>query len=127
MRDIPVILDGYKLTVVEPPTVKTRTDERGREVPVLDREGVTQFVVSVFAKQRAKPGQRAPKGEEIKVTLATDPGPGFGEDTQVALVGATISPYQMENRGQVTSGLAFKAQNLAPAVPAPVPAPRPEK
>jgi hypothetical protein len=34
-------------------------------------------------KQRVAAGERAPKGEEIKVTLATDPGPGFDEDTRV--------------------------------------------
>ena len=120
MRDLPVLLSGYKLTVVDPPAPKTRDDGSGRQVVVTDRDGVTQFVVSVFAKQRVGPGERAPKGEEIKVTLATDPGEGFGEDTRVELVDARINAYQMETAdGRVMSGIAFKAVGLKPAVPAP--------
>ena len=60
MRDIPVVLTGYKLTVVEPPAPKTRDDGTGNPVVVTDRDGVTQFVVSLFAKLRVQPGQRAP-------------------------------------------------------------------
>ena len=80
MRDIPVNLGGYKLTVVEPPAPKMREDAKGEQVLVTDRDGATQFTVSLFAKLRVKAGERAPKGEEIKVTLSTDPGPDFGED-----------------------------------------------
>ena len=87
MRDIPVVLSGYKLTVVEPPAPKTRTDDNGAQVPVTDRHGVTQFVVSVFAKLRVGPGERAPKGEEIKVTLLTDP----------ASIDAFAADYQRKN------------------------------
>ena len=62
MRDIPVMLNGYKLTVVEPPAPKTRDDGQGGQVVVTDRQGVTQFVVSLFAKLRVEGGARAPKG-----------------------------------------------------------------
>lgn len=126
MRDIPVVLEGYKLMVVEAPAPKMREDERGNEVPVLDRDGVRQFVVSLFVRQRAVAGQRAAKGEEIRVTLETDPGQGFGEDTVVSLVDPRVTPYQMETNGRVNAGLAFKARGLAPAAagrPAPAPAP----
>jgi hypothetical protein len=124
MRDIPVNLGGYKLTVVEPPAVKTR-EENGRVVPVTDRDGVTQFVVGLFAKLRVGPGERAPKGEEIKVTLATDPGEGFAEDVKVELVEACLNPYQIDNgAGRVSAGIAFKAKGLKPLH---VPAPRGEK
>jgi hypothetical protein len=120
MRDIPVMLDGYKLTVVEPPAPKTRDDGTGRWVTVTNRDGVTQFVVSLFAKLLVQPGQRAPKGEEIKVTLETDPGDGFGEDSRVALVGARISAYQIDTPdGRSISGISFKAMGLAPAGAAP--------
>src|SRR6187200_2911692 len=116
MRDIPVMLSGYKLTVVEPPAPKLREDGRGGWVPVTDRQGVTQFVVSLFAKLRVGPGERAPKGEEIKVTLATDPGPGFDEDTRVELVDPRINSYQIDSPdGRSISGLAFKALGLKPA------------
>src|SRR3954465_1883536 len=76
MRDLPVLLSGYRCTVVDPPCPKTRDDGAGGQLVVTDRNGVTQFVVSLFVKQRATAGERAPKGEEIKGTLATDPGPG---------------------------------------------------
>jgi hypothetical protein len=115
MRDIPVMLNGYKLTVVDPPAPKTRTDEHGAVVPVVDRQGVTQFVVSVFAKLRVGPGERAPKGEEIKVTLLSDPGEGFGEDVRVELIDPRINAYQIESdNGRVNSGISFKALGLKP-------------
>ncbi len=123
MRDLPVMLNGYKLTVVEPPAPKMREDGNGALVPVTNRDGVTQFVVSVFAKLRVGAGERAPKGEEIKVTLETDPGEGFEEDARVELVAPRINAYQIEQgQGRVLSGLAFKALGLTP-----VGAPRGEK
>lgn len=125
MRDLPVVLDGYKLTVVEPPAPKMREDGRGGVVAVTNREGVTQFVVSLFAKLRTEPGQRAPKGEEIKVTLETDPGQDFPEDMRVALINPRISPFQIDSAdGRSISGIAFKAFGLSPAVAGPAPAPR---
>ena len=115
MRDLPVVLSGYKCTVVDPPGPKTRDDGSGNQVTVTDRNGVVQFVVSLFIKQRVEPGQRAPKGEEIKVTLATDPGPGFDEDTRVELVEPRINSYQIDSPdGRSISGLAFKAVGLKP-------------
>ncbi|WP_214370900.1 hypothetical protein [Pseudonocardia sp. H11422] len=112
MRDIPVNLGGYKLTVVEPPVPKTR-EENGALVPIVDKDGVRQFVVGLFAKLRVGPSEKAPKGEEIKVTLATDPGEGFGEDVKVKLVDARLNPYQIDNGGgRFTSGVAFKAMGL---------------
>ena len=124
MQNIPVVLDGYRLTVVEPPAPKVREDGSF----VTNREGVRQFVVHVFAKLRPGPDGRVPKGEEIKVTLETDPGDGFEEGARVALVGPRISPYEIKSdNGRVTSGLAFRAVALSPAAPAPAPALRGEK
>ena len=114
MRNLPVIMSGYKLTVVEPPMRKVREDERGNVVPVTDRDGVAQFVVALFAKLIVEPGQRAPKGEEIKVTLAADPGSGITEDMRVELIDARVSPFQIESRGRVTSGLSFQAAGVKP-------------
>jgi hypothetical protein len=115
MRDIPVVLSGYKLTVVEPPAPKMRDDGNGGWVTVTDRQGVTQFVVSLFAKLRVQPGERAPKGEEIKVTLATDPGDGFGEDARVELVDPRLNAYQIDTEdGRSISGISFKAMGLKP-------------
>jgi hypothetical protein len=111
MRDIPVMLNGYKLTVVEPPMPKVREDG----TVITNREGVTQFVVSLFAKLRVPPGQRAPKGEEIKVTLEADPGPGFEEDERVELVNARLNAYQLDTPdGRTVAGISFKAVALTP-------------
>jgi hypothetical protein len=116
IKDLPVELGGYKCTVVDSPRPKTRDDGSGNQVTVTDRNGVVQFVVSLFVKQRAEPGERAPKGEEIKVTLATDPGPGFEEDTRVELIAPRINSYQIDSPdGRSISGLAFKALGLKPA------------
>ena len=124
MQNIPVVLDGYRMTVVEPPAPKVREDGSF----VTNREGVRQFVVHLFAKVRPGPDGRAPKGEEIKVTLETDPGEGFEEGARVALVNARVSPYEITgDNGRTVSGLSFRAVALAPAVPAPAAAPRGEK
>ena len=118
MRDLPVLLSGYRCIVVDPPCPKTRDDGAGGQVVVTDRNGVTQFVVSLFVKQRVAAGERAPKGEEIKVTLATDPGEGFEEDVRVELVDARLNAYQMETEdGRSISGISFKAMGLKPVVP----------
>ena len=122
MRDLPVVLDGFKLTVVEPPAPKVRQDANGADVPVTDRDGVAQFVVSLLAKLPVQAGQRAPKGEEIKVTLTADPGEGFPEDTRVQLIDAKINPYSIESPdGRTVSGIAFKAMGIKHSGPAPMP------
>ena len=106
MRDIPVMLSGYRLTVVEPPAPKTREDGNGGQVIVTDRQGVTQFVVSLFAKLSVAAGQRAPKGEEIKVTLEADPGEGFEEGMRVELQNARLNAYEMQTPdGRTMSGM----------------------
>ncbi len=116
MRDLPVLLSGYKCTVVEPPAPKTKDDGKGRQVPVVDRNGVTQFVVALFVKQLVGPGERAPKGEEIRATLETDPGEGFDEGARVELINPRVSPYEIKgDDGRSISGIAFKATGLKPA------------
>ena len=106
IRDLPVVLSGFRCTVVDPPRPKTRDDGAGGQVVVTDRNGVTQFVVALFVKQRVAPGERSPKGEEIKVTLATDPGPGFEEDTRVELIAPMLNAYSIEGpRGTSSSEL----------------------
>ena len=74
------------------------------------------FTVSLFAKLRANESGRRGKGEEIKVTVETDPGEGFAEGTYVQLVNARVSPYSFQNdrTGQIMSGLSFKATGLTP-------------
>ncbi|MBB5153022.1 hypothetical protein [Saccharopolyspora phatthalungensis] len=116
LKNIPANMQGYKLMITEAPAMKMRENEdTGQVEPVTDRQGVQQFVVSLFAKRKAQPGEYAEKGEEIKVTLTADPGEGFEEGTYVQLVDATVSPWQTERKGRYSSGISFKANGLTPA------------
>jgi hypothetical protein len=111
MRNIPINLGGYRLMITELPTMKTREGKDGQTEVVTDNDGVTKFVVSVFAKVKGQ------KGEEIKVTLSTDPGQQFEDGDLVELVDATISPYAFKNdRGETVAGVAFSAAGLKPVV-----------
>jgi hypothetical protein len=117
--EIQVVLSAYKMTVVEPPCPKTKETENGIQTVVVNREGVTQFVVSLFAKLRPVPGKRSRKGAEVRVTLETDPGDGFPEGTEVELIGPRVRAYQMGSGENMRSGLSFKATGLKPAATAP--------
>lgn len=115
MRNVPVILDGYKLMITDEPTVKMRENENGVPEAVTDRQGVTYFEVSLFAKARSVDGQRAPKGEEIRVTLTSDPGEGFTEGSYVELIDARVSPWGMKRgKDQVDFGLSVRAAGMKP-------------
>ena len=49
------------------------------------------------------------------MTLATDPGEGFEEDSRVALVDARLNAYQIDTPdGRSISGISFKAMGLEP-------------
>ncbi|TDD10615.1 hypothetical protein E1181_00890 [Saccharopolyspora terrae] len=110
VKNIPVNLQGHKLMVTEAPTLKMWENDNGVQEVVTDRQGVQQFVVSLFAKRRAQPGEFAGKGEEIKVTLTADPGEGFEEGAYVQLVDATVSYWERNGR----SGLSFRAHGMTP-------------
>ncbi|MCA1195335.1 hypothetical protein [Saccharopolyspora sp. 6V] len=116
LKNIPANMQGYKLMITEAPVMKTRTDKDTGEIrPVTDRQGVQQFVVSLFAKKRPVEGQFAEKGEEIKVTLTADPGEGFEEGTYVQLIDTTMSHWENEKDGKYSSGIWFRANGLTPA------------
>ena len=98
--------------MVELPCPKTKQDG----TVIVNHDGVTQFVVALFMKLRPQPGQRAPKGEEVRVTLETDPGEGFEEGMRVELVNPRVSTYQLTtDDGRELSGVSFKATGLIPA------------
>ena len=112
VKDLPVLLGGHRLSVVESPCPKTKNDG----TVVVNRDGVTQFVVALFMKLRPAPGMRAPKGEEVRVTLETDPGEGFEEGMFVELVNPRVSSYEIKtDDGRELSGVSFKATGLVPA------------
>ena len=119
MKDLTVVLSNYRMRIVDPPTQKMRQLEGGAQMPVVDRNGVAQFVVSVFAKQLVHAGVMTPKGEEVKVTLEADPGQGFEEGMLIELINPRVSPYEIRtDDGRVISGLSFKALGLTPVTPA---------
>ena len=107
LRNIPVVLEGFKLRVAEEPTVKMR-EENGKQVLATDQQGASLFVVALFAKPLPDPVTgRAGKGEEIRVTLETEPS-GIEEGDRVELVNARVSHWENEGR----SGLAWRATGL---------------
>jgi hypothetical protein len=109
MRNIPVDLSGYRLMVSEDPEMKTRKVD-GRDEVVTDRDtGATKFTVALLVKTKGQ------KGEEIRVTLDSDPGEGFSEEegTRVELIDPRVSPYSFKNdRGETVSGLAWGAAGM---------------
>lgn len=115
MRNIPVDLGGFRLMVSESPEVKTRETVDGRtEVVTEYGTDVQLFTVSLFAKERRVDGRKS-KGEEIKVTLESDPGDDVAEGVYVELVEARVSPYSFKNdKGETVSGVAFRAKGLKP-------------
>lgn len=111
MKNISINLAGYRLTVAEAPAVKVKEDG----TPKTDWSGATQYEVALFVRQIPQAGQRTPKGEEIRVTLATDPGEGFGEGEWVELIDPRVSPWEIKEQGRMSSGLSFKALGLKPS------------
>jgi hypothetical protein len=110
MKNIPVNLMGYRLTVSEDPEMKVRK-ENGVEKVVTDRDGVTKYTVALMVKAKGQ------KGEEIRVTLDCDPGEGFSEDdmTRVELIDPRVTPYSFQNdRGETISGVAWGAAGMKP-------------
>jgi hypothetical protein len=111
LRNIPVVLESYRLMITEAPVMKMRKDDKsGEMVPATDYQGVQQFVVALFAKPRPNADGYQGKGEEIRVTLSADPGDGFEEGMYVSLVSPTVSFWSND----AGSGLSFKAVGLAP-------------
>ncbi|UVS78383.1 YdcP family protein [Actinokineospora sp. UTMC 2448] len=112
MRNIPVLLENFKFQVVEAPTTKM-TEKDGRQSVAVDKQtGATLFVVALFAKPLPDPETgRAGKGEEIKVTLETDPGDEIVEGMRVELINPRITFWENEGR----SGLAWRASGVTPA------------
>ncbi|MBO4162635.1 hypothetical protein [Micromonospora antibiotica] len=107
MRNIPVNLSGYKLRVVEEPSVKA--DQEGKVITAYGTNDPL-FTVAVFAKPVATEDGYRGKGEELKITLSTEPG-AVEEGELVELIGPTVSHWERDGR----SGLTWKAQGLKTA------------
>lgn len=120
MKDIPFISSDYKFMITEAPTMKMREEKSGELVPAFDKNTkAIPFVVMLFAKPRPIEGQRTGKGEEIKVTLSTEPGEEFEEGMYVELISPVLNTWQTTgDDGRISaSGLWFKAAGIKPAGP----------
>ncbi|MER7116605.1 hypothetical protein ABT332_19165 [Saccharomonospora azurea] len=113
LRNIPVLLDGYKLMVSEEPQMKTReNDKTGESEVVTDWNGAPQYVVALFAKPLPVDGRPGGKGAEIKVTLETEPGEEISDGARVELVNPRVSHWENELGGRMMSGLSWKATGI---------------
>lgn len=114
LRNIPVVLERYKIQVTESPTVKMR-EENGKETAVTDRDGATMYVVSLFVKPLPDPQTgRTGQGAEIKVTLETEPGEEIQEGLRVELINPRVSYWENDGR----SGMSWKATGVVLAAQA---------
>lgn len=111
LRNLPVLLDGYKLMVTEDPTVKMY-EKDGKQVLATDAEGASLYTVTLFVKPPADSSGRMGKGMEVKVTLETDPGE-VGEGSRVELVNPRISQWEIDGR----AGVSWRATGVKPASP----------
>ncbi|GGI92361.1 hypothetical protein GCM10011581_31890 [Saccharopolyspora subtropica] len=114
LRNIPVLLEGYRLMVLEEPELKTRRNDATGEVEtVTDWQGAPQYVISVHAKPRkTADGRPAGKGAEIKVTLETEPTEEISDGSIVELINPRVSHWETELNGRTMSGLAWKATGV---------------
>lgn len=115
MRNIPVLLDGFKVQVTEAPTTKMYEDN-GKQVVAVDAvTKATLFVVSLFVKPLPDPQTgRSGKGEEVKVTLETDPGDAITEGMRVELINPRVSHWQ-NDKG---AGMSWRASGITPVMTA---------
>jgi hypothetical protein len=113
LNNIPVVLEGYTLQVTEEPTFKMKIDDKTKvESPATAYDGSQLFTVKLFAKPPAGPSGKRGKGDEIAVTLMTDPGDEFQEGDPVDLVDPTVSMWSND----FGAGLSFRAMALVPRV-----------
>lgn len=109
LKNVPVVLDGYKLRVTEEPVAKTYTNDTGGTEVAFDMNGAQLFVASLLMKQRPSEGRRAGKGFEVKVTLETDPsGEEIEEGQLVELIQPRISQWSMNGR----EGVSLRATGI---------------
>jgi hypothetical protein len=109
LRNLPVVLEGYKLRVVEDPAVKTykNKDTGKQEISTDPKTGATLYQVAIYMKPLpTEDGRPAPKGVELKVTLETEPPQEVVDGVMVELHQPRVSQFPMDNGG---TGLSMKA------------------
>ncbi|PKW13138.1 hypothetical protein [Saccharopolyspora spinosa] len=114
LKNVPVVLEGYKVRVVEEPVVKMyKNRDTGKQEIATNQDGAPLYEMSIFMKAiPTEEGKRAPKGFEMKVTLETEPPSGIEEGDLVALHHPRLSQFLLDNG---TQGVTLKALGvLAP-------------
>ena len=112
LKNIPVLLEGYKVQVTEEPTLKMIEKEDGSQVPATDFQGVQQHVVMLFVKPKPVNGERAGKGQEIKVTLETSPEDDVTDGALVEMINPRVSHWENDFNGRTMSGLSWRATGI---------------
>ncbi|MBB5153184.1 hypothetical protein [Saccharopolyspora phatthalungensis] len=111
LKNVPVVLEGYKARVVEEPVMKSyKNRDTGKAEIATGQDGAPLYEMSVFMKAvPTEEGKRAPKGFEMKVTLEAEPPADVVEGELVALVNPRISQYHLDNGAQ---GVTLKATGV---------------
>lgn len=115
LKDVPVVLENYKLRVTEAPEPKTFKNKKTGQVElVVDRQNndAQLFVMAVTMKQKAAEGRRRQPGFEVRITLETDPTGEVEEDDLVELHNPRISQHEIEGR-QIVSIKATGAKPVS--------------
>ncbi|GAB3291804.1 hypothetical protein [Parasphingorhabdus pacifica] len=111
LKNIPVVLEGYKLRVTEEPEVKTyKNKETGLQEVATDPQNAnsTLYVVSLLMKQLPSEGRPTGKSFEVKVTVETDPTGQVEEGQLVELHNPRISQWDMNGR----QGVSMRASGI---------------
>ncbi|MGW1681658.1 hypothetical protein [Saccharopolyspora sp. NPDC002376] len=114
LKNVPVVLEGYKVRVVEEPVVKMyKNRDTGKQEIATSQDGAPLYEMSIFMKSiPTEEGKRAPKGFEMKVTLETEPQDKIEEGELVALHQPRLSQFVLDNGAQ---GVTLKALGVMPA------------
>lgn len=113
LKNIPVLLEGYRVQVTEEPVLKMIEKEDGSQVPATDpRDGSQQFVVMLFVKPNPVNGRPTGKGQEIKVTLETPADEDVVFGSLVELINPRVSHWENDFNGRTMSGLSWRATGI---------------
>ncbi|RKT82945.1 hypothetical protein SAMN05421805_10382 [Saccharopolyspora antimicrobica] len=109
LRNVPMVLEGYKLRVVEDPVIKTYTKDGKTEYALNDNDQPMYVVALYFKAKPREDGRPAGKGTEMKVTLETQPSEEITDGALVELHNPRFSQFPMDNGG---AGLTIRASGI---------------
>ncbi len=113
LKNVPVLLQGYKMRVVEDPVVKTFTKDGKTEVATNQETGDPMYSVSIYMKPLpTEDGRRPAKGTEMKVTIERKPDEEIVDGAVVELHNPRISQFALDN-GQTILSMRAAGLKLA--------------